>query len=117
MIYQNPGVAEVAVFGVHHWIEAVAAAVVAREGHTVDPEEPQRFCRASLAGYKVPKYVRVVDALPKRERETAAPADIVVDVEPDDSESESGAEDLTAIAEASSVTPAAERLSPASDPL
>ena len=67
VIYQHPAVAETAVFGIPHptWIEAVAAVVVPRDGHTVDPEDVVRFCRERLAGYKTPRHVAVVDALPK----------------------------------------------------
>ncbi|MGR6964575.1 acyl-CoA synthetase [Geodermatophilus sp. URMC 61] len=67
VIYQYPGIAETAVFGIPHprWIEAVAAVVVPREGQTVDTEELIRFCRERLAGFKTPRYVAVADALPK----------------------------------------------------
>jgi fatty-acyl-CoA synthase len=67
VVYQHPAVAEVAVFGISHprWIEAVAAVVVPRDGQTVDTEDVLRFCRERLAGFKSPKYVGVVDALPK----------------------------------------------------
>ncbi|MFC5996558.1 acyl-CoA synthetase [Pseudonocardia hispaniensis] len=66
-IYQHAAVAEVAVFGVQHpkWIEAVVAAVVPREGQSVDTDELAAFCRQQLAGYKTPKYFVVVDQLPK----------------------------------------------------
>jgi fatty-acyl-CoA synthase len=67
VVYQHPAVAEVAVFGIAHprWIEAVAAVVVPRDGQTVDTDDVLRFCRERLAGYKSPKYVAVVDTLPK----------------------------------------------------
>lgn len=67
VVYQHPEVAEVAVFSVPHerWIEAVAAAVILREGATATPDDLLAFCRERLAGYKAPKYVTVVDALPK----------------------------------------------------
>jgi len=66
-IFQHPAVAEAAVFGIAHprWIEAVAAAVVPRQGQTVGSDELTAFCRERLAGYKTPKYVVVIDALPK----------------------------------------------------
>ncbi|MGY1696683.1 MULTISPECIES: fatty acyl-CoA synthetase [unclassified Geodermatophilus] len=67
VLYQHPAVAEVAVFGIPHprWIEAVAAAVVVREGQRADPDELVAFCRERLAGFKTPRHVTVVDALPK----------------------------------------------------
>jgi fatty-acyl-CoA synthase len=66
-IHEHPAVAEVAVFGVEHpkWIEAVTAAVVARPGHTITKDELLAFCRGRLAGFKTPKYVVVLDELPK----------------------------------------------------
>jgi len=66
-IYQLEGVAEVAVFGVSHprWVEAVAAAVVPKDGVTLTSEQVIDHARSVLAGYKTPKYVVVVDALPK----------------------------------------------------
>jgi fatty-acyl-CoA synthase len=67
VLFQHPAVSEAAVFGIPHplWIEAVAAAVVLREGQTVGREELTTFCRDRLAGYKTPKYCVVVEALPK----------------------------------------------------
>jgi fatty-acyl-CoA synthase len=66
-IYEHPAVAEVAVFGIEHpkWIEAVTAAVVPRPGQSITREELLEFCRGRLAGFKTPKYVVVVDELPK----------------------------------------------------
>jgi fatty-acyl-CoA synthase len=55
------------VFGVPHptWIEAVTAVVVLRPGGEADAEELTRFAREHLAGFKAPKSVLIVDALPK----------------------------------------------------
>ena len=66
-LYQHPAVAEVAVFGLSHprWIEAVTAAVVLRDGQSATPEELIAHCRARLAGFKVPRHLVFVDALPK----------------------------------------------------
>jgi fatty-acyl-CoA synthase len=57
----------VAIFGISdpRWIEAVTAAVVPREGAGLTPEDVIAFCRERLAGFKVPKYVVVLDELPK----------------------------------------------------
>jgi len=67
VLYQHPGVQEVAVFGIPDpvWVEAVVAAVVIRSGETADEDELITHCRTHLAGYKTPKQVFVVDSLPK----------------------------------------------------
>jgi len=66
-IYAHPAVQEVAIFGISdpRWIEAVTAAVVLREGAAVTEGDLIAFCRSRLAGFKVPKYVVLVDELPK----------------------------------------------------
>jgi fatty-acyl-CoA synthase len=66
-IYRLEGVAEVAVFGISHphWIEAVTAVVVPKQGATLTAEQVDAHAREHLAGYKRPKYVVFADALPK----------------------------------------------------
>ncbi len=66
-IYGVASVSEVAVVGVPHpyWIEAVVAVVVRRAGQTLTEDEVIAHCRAQLAGFKVPKRVVFLDALPK----------------------------------------------------
>jgi fatty-acyl-CoA synthase len=66
-LYQHGGIAEVAVFGVHHprWVEAVAAAVVPKPGEALTAADVIAFARSVMAGYKCPKYVVIVDQLPK----------------------------------------------------
>lgn len=61
----HPAVVECAVVGApdRKWVEAVTAFVVVKR--PVDPALLQSFARERLAGYKVPKDVRFVDALPK----------------------------------------------------
>lgn len=46
------------------WDESVCALVVPRPGCIIDPVELIAFSRTQLAGYKCPKRVEVVDALP-----------------------------------------------------
>jgi long-chain acyl-CoA synthetase len=64
---QHPAVAEVAVIGVPHerWGETVKALVVCRDGAQVDAEELVAFARGRLAGYKLPRALAFVDALPR----------------------------------------------------
>jgi long-chain acyl-CoA synthetase len=62
-----PGVAEVAVVGVPHeqWGETLLAAVVRSEGAELTEQDVQEACAAQLAGYKKPRIVEFLDALPK----------------------------------------------------
>ena len=66
MIMRNPAVAQVAVVGVpdDRLGEVGVAFVVPRRQATVDPSALIEWCRAEMANYKVPRQVRVVDALP-----------------------------------------------------
>lgn len=66
-LYRHAGIEEAAVFGLPHpvWVEAVVAAVVAREGIEITEGGVLTHCRAHLAGFKTPKRVFFVDSLPK----------------------------------------------------
>ena len=66
-LYAHPGVAEAAVFAVPHprWVEAVTVAVIPRTGQTLIEDELIAFCKERLARYKTPKYVVIVEKLPK----------------------------------------------------
>jgi fatty-acyl-CoA synthase len=67
VFYQHESVKEAAAFAVPHprWVEAVAVAVVPRDGAVVNPSALQTHCRDRLAGFKVPKLIVGVEALPK----------------------------------------------------
>src|SRR5699024_12883723 len=45
--------------------ERVMAAVIARDGATVDVDEVSKWLRERLVAYKVPRQITVVDELPK----------------------------------------------------
>jgi len=70
-LYEHPAVLEAAVFGLpdERWGEAVHAVVVVREGTSPAPElaeELRDHCRSLIAGYKVPKAIRLrTEPLPK----------------------------------------------------
>jgi fatty-acyl-CoA synthase len=54
------------------WGEMIVALVQAKDGHDIDADELRAFCRATLAAYKVPKQIVVVESL---ERSPAGKAD------------------------------------------
>jgi acyl-CoA synthetase (AMP-forming)/AMP-acid ligase II len=66
ILIAHPGVAEVVVFGIPdaYWGEAVHAVVVRHPDSGVSERELIDYCAKSLAGYKKPKAVEFVHALP-----------------------------------------------------
>lgn len=67
VLHAHPSVREAAVIGVPDelWGERLRAYVAVRSGMSVDDAEIERHCREALAGYKVPKELRFIDALPR----------------------------------------------------
>lgn len=66
-LHAHPAVAEVAVLGLPdaEWGEVVAAFVVRRPGQTCDVAALARHCAELIAGYKKPRVIEFVDALPR----------------------------------------------------
>jgi acyl-CoA synthetase (AMP-forming)/AMP-acid ligase II len=62
-----PGVADAAVIGVpdERWGEAVKAIVVRAAGQTPDPADIIAWARTRIAGFKAPKSVEFIEALPR----------------------------------------------------
>ena len=66
-VHAHPAVAEVAVLGLPdaEWGEVISAFVVRRPGETVDAAALGRHCGELIAGYKKPRVIEFVDALPR----------------------------------------------------
>ncbi|MEM7459033.1 MAG: long-chain-fatty-acid--CoA ligase [Pseudomonadota bacterium] len=66
-IFGHPDVADVAVIGVpdEKWGESVKAIIVAKEGTNPTPDSIIAWARERIAGYKCPKSVDQVEALPR----------------------------------------------------
>ena len=67
VLYEHPDVLEAAAYGEpdETWGEVVCAAVVPRDGVQLTADALDAFCRERLAGFKRPRRVRILDALPR----------------------------------------------------
>jgi long-chain acyl-CoA synthetase len=67
VLYEHPAVQEAAVIGVPHdeLGEEVGAAVVLKEGESVDEDELKSYVKEQVAAYKYPRKVWFTDELPK----------------------------------------------------
>jgi fatty-acyl-CoA synthase len=66
-LYTHPAIEQASLVGVpdRKYGEELCAWIKLKTGATLTSEEVRDFCRAQLAHFKVPKYVRFVDAFPQ----------------------------------------------------
>ena len=67
ILHEHPAILDAGVIGVpdERWGEVPRAVVVAKSGAAIDEDEVIDFCRARLAGFKVPKSVVFTEDLPR----------------------------------------------------
>jgi fatty-acyl-CoA synthase len=65
-LYRHPKIQDVQVIGVpdKRFGEELCAWVKLRDGESANPEEIQEFCKGQIAHYKIPRYIKFVDAFP-----------------------------------------------------
>lgn len=65
-LFRHPKVGEVQVFGVpdSKYGEEICAWIVTKSGQSMTEDDVKNFCKGQIAHYKIPRYVKFVDALP-----------------------------------------------------
>jgi fatty-acyl-CoA synthase len=65
-LYRHPDIRDVQVIGVpdEKYGEEICAWIIGKEGSNLDAESITNFCRGQIAHYKIPRYIRFVDAFP-----------------------------------------------------
>ena len=65
-LYRHPKISDVQVFGVPdpNFVEELCAWILLVDGETADEDEIRAFCQGQIAHYKIPRYIRFVDAFP-----------------------------------------------------
>jgi acyl-CoA synthetase (AMP-forming)/AMP-acid ligase II len=67
VLREHPAVADCAVYGLpdKDWGEKICAAIEVRAGQSASADNVMSFMKGQIAGYKVPKQIVFVDALPR----------------------------------------------------
>jgi fatty-acyl-CoA synthase len=65
-LYGHPGIADVQVIGVPdtRYGEELMAWIIPRGDASLDADAVREFCQGRIAHYKIPRYVKLVDAFP-----------------------------------------------------
>ena len=65
-LYSHPSIADVQVIGVpdQRYGEELMAWIIPREGASLDADAVREYCQGRIAHYKIPRYVKTVDAFP-----------------------------------------------------
>ena len=65
-LYRHPAVQDVQVIGVPdvRFVEELCAWIIVKPGQAITEDEVRAFCQGRIAHYKIPRYVRFVDAFP-----------------------------------------------------
>jgi fatty-acyl-CoA synthase len=65
-LYTHPDVADVQVIGVpdERYGEELMAWVIPRRDAALDPDALRAYCQGRIAHFKIPRYVKLVDAFP-----------------------------------------------------
>ncbi|MCR3955472.1 MAG: hypothetical protein NUK57_04190, partial [Gudongella sp.] len=66
-IYEYPGINEVIVIGVkdEKWGEVGKAVISLKKGMNIEISDLQNYLGKSLAKYKIPKYYKIIEDIPK----------------------------------------------------
>nr|MBP7353527.1 AMP-binding protein [Comamonas sp.] len=65
-LYRHPQIQDVQVVGLpdSRYGEELCAWIIAKPGESLDEDGVRSFCQGQIAHYKVPRYIRFVDAFP-----------------------------------------------------
>jgi acyl-CoA synthetase (AMP-forming)/AMP-acid ligase II len=69
VLSRHAAIADVTVIGLPDltWGQAVTAVIVPKDGCTISLEDVRQLCTGNIAGYKIPKSIRLIDRIPRNE--------------------------------------------------